>query len=197
MHKKTAFQMLRKFAHKPYFSSEEAKAVGVHPSVLSYYTKKGKLRRIHHGLYQHIEHKSTAFRWEDLIEDVHSVPQGIICLISALAIYEITEELPRQNWIAVPNSTSVRHSERMRIIRFRNIKLGKTEVVLEGIKIPIFDQERTIIDAFRLLSSEIAIKALKMALAKSGRGKLNIPKLQKYAKILRFNIDPYLLMATT
>jgi hypothetical protein len=38
---------------------------------------------------------------------------------------------------------------------------------LEGVLVPIFDRERKIIDAFRLLSPETAIKALKMALTQS------------------------------
>jgi len=197
MRKHTTFQALEHFKNKHCFTSKEAKARGISSSMLSYCAKKGKLRRVHHGLYQHVKHRSTAFRWEDLIEDVHSVPRGVVCLISALAIYEITEEIPRQHWIAVPNSTSVRPSRQVRIVRLRDAELGRTEIMLEGVKTPIFDQERTIVDAFRLLSPEIAIKALKMALAKSGRNKLNIPKLEKYAKKLRFDIAPYLLTATT
>ena len=49
------------------------------------------------------------------------------------------------------------------------MQLGRTEVELEGSKIPIFDRERTIVDAFRLLSRETAIKALKAAIAKGGK----------------------------
>ena len=75
--------------------------------------------------------------------------------------------------------------------------LGKTEVDLGGIQIPIFDRERTIIDSFRLLSRETAIKALKMSLSQKGTVRLDLKKLQSYAKKLRFNIAPYLITATT
>jgi hypothetical protein len=71
--------------------------------------------------------------------------------------------------------------------------LGRTVFKLGSVEIPIFDRERTIIDAFRLLSRETAIKALKMALKK----KLNLKKLQAYAKTLKFDITPYLITATT
>lgn len=45
------------------------------------------------------------------------------------------------------------------------MKLGRKEIELDGIMVPIFDRERTVVDAFRLLSRETAIKALKMALS--------------------------------
>lgn len=41
------------------------------------------------------------------------------------------------------------------------MELGKIEIELEGSVVSIFDRELTIIDAFRLLNREIAIKALK------------------------------------
>ena len=85
----------------------------------------------------------------------------------------------------------------MKICRFRNLELGKIEIELEGASIPIFDRERTIVDAFRLLSREIAIKALKTALAKGGKNRLDLVKLEAYAKMLRFDITPYLLSVTT
>lgn len=62
--------------------------------------------------------------------------------------------------------------------------------------IPIFDRERTIVDSFRLLSRETAIKALKAAITQGGKNRLNLIKLEAYAKQLRFDITPYLLSVT-
>ena len=121
-------------------------------------------------MYQGVQYKNpSAFRFEDLIEAAYSVKEGVVCLISALAVYELTEEIPRQHWIAIRHDTSVKSKRGIKILRYRNIALGKTEIVLEGVKIPIFDRERTIIDAFRLLSRETAIKALKAAITKEGK----------------------------
>ena len=82
------------------------------------------------------------------------------------------------------------------VTRFSNMELGKTEIIIDGTPVAIFDRERTIIDAFRLLSRETAIKALKMALADTSH-KLDLIKLQNYAQELRFDMTPYLLTATT
>ena len=181
---------------KPSFTSEEARSKGVHPAVLCHYVKTGRLIRIRRGVYQSVGyHNPSAFRWEDLIEAVYSVKGGIVCLISALAIYDLTEEIPRQHWIAIRHSTTVKTSRKMKILRYRDMKLGKTEIELEGVTIPIFDRERTIIDAFRLLSRETAIKALKAA-AKGSKNRIDFVKLEAYAKQLRFDIAPYLMSLT-
>lgn len=63
--------------------------------------------------------------------------------------------------------------------------------------VAIFDRERTIIDSFRYLSKEIAIKALKAAVSGRALKKLDIKKLQQYAKQFGLNVDPYILTVTT
>lgn len=120
-----------------------------------------------------------------------------MCLISALAIYDLTEEIPRQHWIAVKHGRSIKENRNLKIVQLRNIELGKTEIELEGSLVPIFDRERTIIDAFRLLSREIAIKALKAAIAQGKKNRIDLVKLQAYAKQLRVDIHPYLMSFTT
>jgi predicted transcriptional regulator of viral defense system len=184
---------------RPSFTAAEAKELGVFPAHLAYYVRMGRIKRLGRGIYQGADYTASPenFRWEDLIDAVNSVPGGVICLISALAIYEITDEIPRQHWIAVPHSTSIDRGLDVKIVRFRDVSLGKTTVDLSGIQVAIFDRERTIVDAFRLLSRETAIKALKMALSAKGNSRLDLRKLQAYAKKLRFNIAPYLLTATT
>lgn len=198
MKKPKALKAIHQLLTRPSFTAAEAKKLGVSSALLGYYIKTGQIQRLGRGIYRGADYKgsSEAFRWEDLIDAVHSVPGGVLCLISALAIYEITDEIPRQHWIAVPHSTSIARGNSVKIMRLRNIDLGKTTVDLGGIQVPIFDCERTIIDAFRLLSQETAIKALKMALSSSSV-RLDLRKLQAYAKKLRFNISPYLISATT
>lgn len=199
MKKHKGLNIIHPLLRQASFTADEVKQFGVSTAHLGYYIKKGMIKRLGRGIYQGAEYQGFPenFRWEDLIEAVNSVPGGVICLISALAIYDITEEIPREHWIAVAHTTSIQREGRVRIVRFRNMELGRTKVDLNGIEIPIFDRERTIVDSFRLLSRETAIKALKMALSKKGAKRLDLKKLQLYAKKLRFNIIPYLITATT
>lgn len=171
--------------------------MGVPPAVLCHYVKTGRLKRVRRGVYQRADYQNpVAFRWEDLVEAVYSA-RGVICLISALAVYDLTEEIPRQHWIAIHHKTSCKALPGVKIVRYRDMELGKTEIELEETKVPIFDRERTIIDAFRLLSREVAIKALKTAVSRGGKNKIDLVKLQTYAKRLRFDISPYLMSVTT
>ena len=189
--------MLRPLLQKGSFTSKEARSLGVSSAVLAHYTKTGHLKRISRGIYQGIDYENLSpTRWDDLAEAVHSISGGVVCLISALAVYDLTEELPRQHWIGIRHGTSPRRNRQIKIVRFRNLELGKTEIKIGDISIPIFDRERTIIDAFRLLSRETAIKALKMATSKDKKNRLDLVKLEKYAKKLRFDITSYLLSVT-
>ncbi len=198
MRPQACLQLLVPLLNQPSFTSKEAKALGVPAAVLSHYVKAGKLKRIRRGVYQAIDYQNPeAFRWLDLIEAVHSINGGVVCLISALAVYDLTEEIPRQHWIGIRHGTSARSSRQIKVVRFRDLDLGKVEIELEGARIPIFDRERTIIDAFRLLSRETAIKALKTASAKGGKNRIDLIKLEAYAKKLHFDISPYLMSITT
>ena len=175
-----------------------ARKLNVSNSSMAYYAKKGDLDRIGRGLYK-IKNTSliSDFQWEDLVLASVKVKGGVVCLISALALYEITEEIPRAHWIAIPNTSRHRGDDSIRIFRYRNMKLGKTVYDFGDFKLPIFDRERTIIDAFRLLDREVGIKALRMGLRKKGEAKLDLEKLKEYAKILRVKIEPYILAETT
>jgi len=189
--------VLQQLLKKPYFTSKEVRAMGITIAALHHYIKKGTIKRVRRGVYQSSACKNSTFQWRDLIEAVISVPGGVICLISALAVYELTEEIPRQHWIAVHNSTSIKKSREIKFTRLRNMELGVTRIDLEGVSVPIFNRERTIIDSFRLLSREVAIKALKMGISQKGSKKINLLKLQEYAEKLRIDITDFLMMVTT
>ncbi len=183
---------------KPSFTAQEARAFGVHPSLLTYYATHGYIEKLSRGVYRGLEanRKEVPFEWEDLIAAAQSIPQGVICLVSALSIYDLTDEMPRQFWIAVPNDTRPPRRPQAKIIRMRDIKTGVTRMKLGEVNIKIFDRERTVIDAFRYLSKEIAIKALRRYLD----GKQQKPDLQRlitYSKALRTPISEYVEAFTT
>lgn len=197
MKPRKALSRIEPLLRAPSFTSKEARARAVSSAVLAYYVNTGEIQRIGHGIYRGAHAQgSTDFRWEDLVEAVRRVRGGVVCLVSALSLYGLTEEIPRQHWIAIRNETVHRGQAATRVVRMRNIELGKTKIDVGGVSVPIFDRERTIVDAFRFLSVEVAVKALKAALGKPKAEKLDIVRLGKYAKMLRVKIEPYLLAVT-
>ena len=183
---------------KPVFTSAEAKTIGIPARMLAYFCKREDLERLDRGVYRvkGIE-IDVDFEWEDLALMLVGIPEGIICLISALCYYNMTDQIMREFWIAVPHSSRSPKRPNTRIIRMRNTSLGQTTIHMGKYQFRIFDRERTIVDAFRYLSKEIAMKALVSYLRRTGKEKPDLKKLLAYAKELHVNIEPYITALIT
>lgn len=177
-------QELIQLFQQPFFTLKEIRQLGITPSLISYYEKKGRVEKLERGIYKGttVENDQFPFPYEDLFYAVSSIKNGVICLISALSIYELTEQIQRQYWIAVPNSNWASIRKGFKIIRMRNMTLGKTFLTYGNTKIPIFDKERTVIDSIKILDRETGLKALKIYLEPGEEHKPDIKKLLHYAK---------------
>lgn len=182
---------------KSSFTTQEARSSGLSPRMLSYYVEKGEIERIAKGVYRFGDYmaKDENIQWEELAVAAQRISSGVICLVSALNFYELTDEMMKEHWIAVPHSNPHTHFPMARVVRMRNMTLGIQKKKIANIDVKIFDPERTIVDSFRLLDFETAMKALKLYL--SGKcGKPNIKKLVQYSKELRADIKKYIAPLT-
>lgn len=186
-------EAFRALSKKAVFSSAEGREAGIPPRMLAYFCQKGQIEKVSRGMYKikDIDFHS-AFEWEDLAITALSIPNGVICLISALCYYGLTDEIMREFWIAIPHATTSPSRENARIVRMRNISFGQTTVNIGSRKIKIFDRERTVVDSFRYLDKETALKALQAYLKANNDRKPDIDKLLKYAKKLRVDLTPYI-----
>ena len=185
--------ILQALSKKGVFSSSEGRKAGIPPRMLVYFFSKGQIERLGRGMYKikDVDFNSD-FEWEDLALTALSIPNGVICLISALCYYGLTDEIMREFWIAIPHATTVPIRENTRFIRLRNISFGQTTVKIGNQNIKMFDRERTVIDTFRYLDKETALKALKAYLQTNKEAKPDIDKILKYAKKLRVDLNPYI-----
>ncbi len=197
MRKLKYMEQLEPFYQVPFFTIAEAAKQGVPRHALAYLQKKGVLERVYPGTYRFPEYEpEVEFQWENLGLMASSVPESVICLISALVFYDLTDQVMREIWLAVPHKSHPPKRPNTRIVRMRNTDLGKTTIALGEYRVQIFDRERCIVDAFRYLSKEIAIKALQRYF-QSKAAKPDPKKLGAYAKKLRVNITSYILSLTT
>lgn len=194
----SSLNKIRQLLRKASFTAAEANARGVSSSLLSYYVKKGDLERIAYGVYRGKEtaREEVPFEWEDLICTASSISNGKVCLVSALALYDLTDEIPRQFWIAIPHRQFAPKRPRAKIIRMRDVTTGSARLKLGSTTIQTFDRERTIIDSFRFLALETAIRSLKRYLS-GAHGKPDLVKLRRYSRKLKTPIDNYVQAFTT
>lgn len=144
------------------------------------------LYRVRHGYYQLAE--QTSVSEEKLLANL--VPEGIICLESALFHYGYSDFTPREWSIAVPRSVSRAKLKidslplKVYYVQENLYELGKTTLKINGISLHIYDKERTICDCFRhrsKLDSEIFNKAVN---AYANDENKNLRNLSEYAKKL-------------
>lgn len=148
--------------------------------------KQGIITRIRNGYYQLSQ--SPMPKEEELLEKL--VPQGIVCVESALFYYGYSDFAPREWTIAVPRSSS-RTIKRMQevpikayYVQEKYLNLGKVSGNFNGTIIPVYDRERTICDCFKYrtkLDHEIFNKAI-TTYAKDDEK--NLSHLSKYAREL-------------
>lgn len=96
-------------------------------------------------------------------------PHATLCLMTALSIHDLTDEIPTRSHIAIPRGTKpvTVWNAPIRWHHFDNatFDIGRSEHALPGGRtIGLYSSERTIIDLFRLShewGSDLAIDALK------------------------------------
>jgi len=129
------------------------------------------------------------------------MPNGVLCLLSALQFHGITSQLPREIWMAIEGGS---HQPRVtgakvRVCRFTGeayssgIEIHK----VEGGSLRVYGATKTVIDCFRMrnkIGVDVAIEALRDALRSR---KTTIAELENTAARLRARtiLRPYLEMA--
>lgn len=162
-------------------------ANGINKYEVAVFCKDGVIERIRRGFYQLPQGANIAE--EKLIQEL--LPQGIICVESALFHYGYSDFSPREWSIAVPRTASraVKNIEEfpMKAYYIQNNfwNMGKSEGNFNGVILPVYDRERTICDCFKYrtkLDNEIFNKAVN---AYATDEKKNLANLSKYAKEMR------------
>jgi len=78
---------------------------GIPRVYLSRLTASGQLEKTGRGLYRLADH--TLSEHESLIAVTARASQAVFCLLTALQFHELTTQLPRQIWIAMPRGSHV------------------------------------------------------------------------------------------
>jgi len=147
----------------------EIRRAGITAATVARLERTGVVTKLGRGLYQLAD--AAIDGNHTLAEAAKRVPNGVICLISALAFHGITDQLPRRVWVAVgPKDWKPQIDyPPLRIARFADkfLRDGVESHVIEGVSVPIFGVAKTIADVFRhrrTVGIDVAVPALKEAL---------------------------------
>lgn len=128
--------------------------------------RSGRLVRIGRGLYALPDREITEH--QGLGETAKRVPQGVICLLSALPFHGLTTQEPFEVWLAIDRKARRPRQEHppLRIVRFtaRALIDGVEEHEIDGVKVRVTSPARTVADCFRYRSKiglDVAIEALR------------------------------------
>lgn len=159
---------------------------------------RGTLERIGRGLYgvpnaDITEHQS-------LLEAALRVPNGVICLLSALQFHGLTTQAPFEIWIAIDRKAwkPKMSNPPVRIVRCSGEALtyGVSVHKIGGVPLRMFDPAKTVADCFKYrnkIGLDVAIEALRDCYRLK---KATIDQIWKAAKVCRVNnvMRPYLEM---
>jgi len=170
--------------------------MGVPQHILYKMVETGDLVREAQGIYRLKE--SEPLGNPDLVQISLRVPKAVFCLISALYFHELTTQVPHNIYFALPRNVKTPKIQYppIRVFHFSQepYQAGIVEHELDGVKVKIYDREKTIADCFKFretVGMDVALEAIKDYLRQP---RPNVSLLLKYARINRVEriMRPYL-----
>lgn len=159
-------ELLKEIGEGGLFRTSDLEALGMSRSTVQRMVERGEAEQISHGLYRLVEGEITEHI--GLVAVQKKIPDGIICLLSALQFYGIGTQLPRETWIAIdPWARKPKDPGfPIRVIRFSgvNARYGVETHELLGVPVRITSIARTVVDCFRYrnkIGMDVALEALK------------------------------------
>jgi len=162
--------------------------------VLATLLDEGRIVRVRRGVYQIAEVRVASDTW---VQVMQRYPQGVLCLLSALAFHELTTQSPPVVWLALPKS-AWRKPEvypPLHIVHFSG------EAFTEGVEthhrqggvVRVYSVAKTVADGFKFrnrIGLDVAIEALREGWQQR---RFTLEELDTMARICRVQavIKPY------
>ena len=182
--------------HSGILRASKAIDLGVPKHALYEMVKTGELVREAQGIYRLSETDMPGN--PDLVNLSLRVPKAVFCLVSALYFHELTTQIPHFVYFALPRDVKTPKIQYPPIhvihLSEKPYQAGIVEHDLDGVKVKIYDREKTVADCFKfrnVVGMDVAIEAVKDYLRQPN---LDMSLLLKYARIDRVEkiMRPYL-----
>lgn len=182
--------------HQGVMRTAEALDAGISPRTLYYMRDEGYLTQLERGVYQ-LQDKEPLSN-PDLVIVARKIPEAVVCLISALDLHDITNEIPHKVHIALPRTSRnpTLDYPPVNVYRFseKTLSAGVQTKLFDGISVKVFNPAKTIADCFKFrnqIGLDVAIEALKRGI---NERKATYRDIVKYAEMCRVKnvIQPYI-----
>lgn len=168
-------------------SFSELDKAGFNKALIKASLMNNNIQKLDRGLYSLSE--GMSFSNPDLVAISIKIPKGTVCLLSALAFHESTNEIPKYVDVAIPRGT---HESRVnyppvRFYRFapETWKAGVEKHEIDGHVVKIYSLAKTVADCFKFrnrIGMNIAREALKIAITEKH---VKPKEIMGFAKICR------------
>lgn len=175
-------------------------AHGIQRTYLQRLLEQGLLERVAFGLYRITGAELT--EKQSQIEVIRRVPEGVLCLLTALQYHELTTQSPREVWVAVrakawrPRTSPVP----LHIVHLSGaaFEYGVEAHVVGGVTMRVYSAARTVADCFKFRSRvglDVALESLRDYRRKRRGGMDALWRAAEVCRVARV-MKPY-LEATT
>ena len=188
--------VLRLLRRKGVVRASDLERYGIPRVYLTRLCQKGLVERVGRGLYRLARAETSEYI--TLAEAAKLVPNGVVCLLSALSFHGLTTQIPHEVWMAIdvkarrPKVAGVP----LRIVRFsgKALTAGVEIHRIDGVPVKITCLAKTVADCFKYrnkIGLDVALEALREC---RRQRKCSLEDLWHYAKICRVAnvMKPYL-----
>lgn len=128
--------------------------------------ERGDLERVGRGMYSLPDRELTES--ESLVQVAKRVPRGVVCLLSALLFYELTDENPTRVWLAIDRKARTPRLDwpRLEVVYWSppSLDYGVETRVISGVPVRITSPAKTVADCIKYrnkLGTDVAVYALR------------------------------------
>jgi predicted transcriptional regulator of viral defense system len=128
--------------------------------------QKEKLEKVGRGMYAIPGAGLTEH--QTVVQAALRVPNGVVCLLSALRFHNLTTQSPFEIWMAIDGKARSPKEDiiPLRIVRFsgKALTAGVETHSIEGVKVKVYNPAKTVADCFKYrnkIGLDVAIEALR------------------------------------
>lgn len=153
---------------------------------LSALLDQGRVVRVRRGVYRVAQARGSGDTW---VQVMQRYPQGVLCLLSALAFHEITTQSPSVVWLALPKSAWRKTEDYppLHIVHFSGAAhaAGIETHKRQGGAVRVYSVAKTVADCFKFrnrIGLDVAIEALRDGWQQR---RFTLDELDKMARVCR------------